>query len=201
VEASATRPCSNKPCPKMVTLRISADLCEACYCYQRLNGKPRRKFEKSAGYYRTGPHGYLVIRQEGHPLAHRSGWVYEHRFVAYVKHGGVCPPCFWCGRHLQWKKAVVDHLNEQKADNRPENVEVSCNTCNRMRGLMIGFIQNALPERLEQFISLVREQNAKNTAKRPPLVSGWSCRHKSDRQEGQDMPTHHHVDTQSEVSM
>lgn len=108
-----------------------------------LDPKPLHQYETSAGY--------ISLFRPEHPLANKSGRVSEHRAVAYELHGGVCPKCFWCGCSLQWGDAVVDHLNEDKADNAPTNLVVACSPCNRARGAMLQFVAVMRPEALTVF--------------------------------------------------
>lgn len=58
--------------------------------------------------------GYVLVRVgTSHHLADVRGYAYEHRVVAEQK----------LGRRLQ-DGELVHHLNENKQDNRPENLEV-----------------------------------------------------------------------------
>ena len=76
------------------------------------------------GKYRTGKRygaykdkvlisGYYYIYKPDHPNANKMGYVAEHRLVAEEK----------IGRYLK-ENEVVHHINENKLDNRPENLEV-----------------------------------------------------------------------------
>jgi hypothetical protein len=64
-----------------------------------------------------------------------------HRQVLLATIGPGWHRCHWCNRPVSWDLTypasiaglVVDHLNEVKDDNRPENLVASCNPCNSGR--------------------------------------------------------------------
>ena len=124
--------------------------CEKHY-YRKRRGKDPA-CDPTFGYRTKTSTGYMILRVANHPLATSNKSVGEHRAVMYNHFSGVCPDCFWCGRKLDWKFAVVDHLNEKKCDNRVENLAVSCNRCNRARGAMKHFIKDLLPERISKLV-------------------------------------------------
>lgn len=97
--------------------------------------------------------GYLVAHDPSHPLANEAGTVSQHRMAAFEKYGDGEHPCHWCGDVLPWPHLDVDHLNEVKSDNTPDNLVVACAPCNRMRGAMKRFIRRMLPSRLSEFAS------------------------------------------------
>lgn len=62
----------------------------------------------------TASNGYVLIRVgKNHHLADCRGYAYEHRLVAEVMLGRPLKP-----------NEIVHHKNQQKDDNRPENIEV-----------------------------------------------------------------------------
>lgn len=156
--------CQVQKCTAPAT-RVGHGLCEKHY------GRIRRlgTFEVQPRVMLQVVGGYIQIKDADHPLAQVSnGWVFQHRAVAYEKYGPGPHPCHWCGAVHEWPDLVVDHLNEQKADNRPENLVVACNPCNRMRGGMIPFIKRMLPERLSEFIATFEHMRAE-----PAVSKEW----------------------------
>jgi len=89
----------------------------------------------------------------------------EHRKVMYDMLGPGPQTCFWCGVTLEWPEAVVDHLNEDKQDNRPENLVVACNNCNRARGAMLPFIERLRPEAVEVLVATIRSHHDRKTGR------------------------------------
>ena len=146
-------------CCKGRATRVGARMCE-----KHFSRIVRRKVEperKAFAYRYLKGEGYVALLEPGHPLAGRGGHVYEHRAVVYAAHGyGPCPTCHWCGCGLDWRRAVVDHLNEIKDDNRLENLVVSCNKCNRARGAFLSMTSRILPERVDQLLDLCRAHAA-----------------------------------------
>lgn len=83
---------------------------------------------------------YVTKYLPGHPAASKSGRIYVHRMIVFDRLGGMGAPCHWCGTDLTWFRPkgaaddlCVDHLNGDRADNRPENLVTACNRCNSGR--------------------------------------------------------------------
>ena len=83
---------------------------------------------------------YRTKYEPHHPLASKHGIVYVHRKVLYDEIGPGPHACHWCGAEIDWKpkgtpgELQPDHLNNDGADNRPENLVPSCRRCNTTRG-------------------------------------------------------------------
>jgi hypothetical protein len=73
-------------------------------------------------------------------LALKNGSVLEHRAVLYDKIGPGPHPCYRCGKNLLWFVAdpvkadprliQADHLDDDRSNNDPSNLEPCCHACN-----------------------------------------------------------------------
>lgn len=147
--------CAHDGCNRTAQHRSPAgELCHSCYSqFIRTGGTvrlPRRMQSQRKS-------GYITLTSPGHPLSHANGSVFEHRLVMWEVCHGECGECYWCNAALTWPNAVVDHLNERKNDNRPENLVFSCNTCNVLRGSILGFLHRVSPDRLNEALELARQ--------------------------------------------
>lgn len=140
--------CTRPQCRRPAT-RSGGTLCEVHYYRKRRTGRFDLPPPSTA---QTHSHGYVIRKAPQHPLAGKTGWVFEHRLVAYDKYGDGPHPCHWCGVSLMWPDIVVDHLNEKKTDNRPGNLVVACSPCNRARGSMVSFIRRMQEHRIADLI-------------------------------------------------
>lgn len=101
--------------------------------YQRLwrHGSFARLRSEGPGY--VNEEGYRVLGVKEHPAAPKgSRQVYEHRAVFYDHNGPGPHRCHWCDILLdqEWH---VDHLDYDRANNRPDNLKASCVHCNTSR--------------------------------------------------------------------
>lgn len=133
----------------------------AAYC-EKHYGRVRRgvsiENDRAHLYSYISGAGYVVLtNRSGHPLADKEGRLTEHRFVAYEKHEGKCPECYWCGKLLDWSNAVIDHLDENKQNNVPNNLAIACNPCNRARGSLLPFVASLKDDVVQKFFDRIIE--------------------------------------------
>lgn len=86
-------------------------------------------------------YGYIMLSgKQDHPLSKLDGVLAEHRMVLHAKIGPGPHNCYWCRCVVVWSSVdwksnlVVDHLDDDRTNNDPANLEPSCNLCNWNRG-------------------------------------------------------------------
>lgn len=115
-----------------------ADYISQCVCQKhyfrmmRYGTYELTKVGRGKDRYQNGK-GYQMLKIQSHPLAMKNGLVYEHRKVVFDRFGEAIPPCEKCGKHVTWKTAHIDHIDEVITNNSPENLRVLCRACNVMR--------------------------------------------------------------------
>jgi hypothetical protein len=103
--------------------------------------------------------GYVLVRVgKGHHLADLRGYAYEHRIVAEEK----------LGRRLQ-PGEQVHHVSGDKADNRPENLEV------------LTQVEHAVEHRSRTDLRMPDEEN-------PTVLCECGCGHSFERFDGEGRP-------------
>jgi len=70
-----------------------------------------------------------------HKLSSKGGLIREHTVVAYAKYGDTLPNCELCDKELYWggRSTHIDHMDNNKSNNNPENLRPLCNGCNSSR--------------------------------------------------------------------
>lgn len=116
-----------------VANRKAAGLCEKHYMRQRRHGSTDRAVVVTPGLLKH-THGYLLAHAPEHALRRSSSRVYEHRIVYHAHHGDGPFACHWCSMTITWDDMHVDHLNDVRGDNHPDNLVASCACCNQKRG-------------------------------------------------------------------
>jgi len=131
--------CSIDGCEKASRAR---GWCQMHYRRWSLHGDPNVATKRKLINRRIRNGGYIQVRQPEHPLANPDGWVWEHRVVLLASIGPGTHPCHWCGKDVSWdysvgpdngRALVVDHLDEQRANNVLSNLVPSCVVCNLHR--------------------------------------------------------------------
>ena len=137
--AKPYRQCTIEGCTTAARTK-SADLCKKHYHRNYRHGSVNADFRAAL----TAPTSrYKRAYAPTHPLADIRGNAYAHRIILFDHIGPGEHPCHWCGDAVEWGTQVghprnlnVDHINEDKGDNRPENLVPSCPSCNVGRSLL-----------------------------------------------------------------
>lgn len=91
---------------------------------------------RKRNYRYINPAGYHAIYEPDHPLAQAGGYVYEHRFVLFNDKGYSINKCEMCGAEWSWDdiyNSHVDHIDEDRSNNKLSNLRPLCNSCNTRR--------------------------------------------------------------------
>lgn len=115
---------------------------------------PEGRFGDSSPRWQGGRHkqksGYVIVYAPGHPRSGRYNRTFEHIVVAEKT----------IGRYLT-KDEVVHHLNGDKQDNRPENLEVLLRKDHVHAHHMKGTRITALHDEIKRLQSILDEHNIK----------------------------------------
>lgn len=132
---------------------VRSAVCDLDGCEKPSPGMPfcpmhRERLRRNGTFERQAPSrrhthsmGYYLVKRSGHPTANGQGWAYEHRVILFDAIGPGWHPCHHCGMQVSWELTypesvdalVVDHLDEDRANNHLENLVPSCNPCNFAR--------------------------------------------------------------------
>lgn len=113
--------------------RVGAGLCEAHYMRVRRRGTVASAFESSPEKTKQSA-GYVLVKAKGHPRSLGLQRAYEHRVVFTDVFGEGPFKCNWCSKKVTWSDMHVDHLDDDKENNHPDNLVASCQVCNQKRG-------------------------------------------------------------------
>lgn len=143
VQPRPWRTCSIVGCEKASRTR-EGRLCEMHYVRHYRRGTFDLKQRADS---RRDARGYVWTYAPAHPIAGKSGVLYEHRAVLYDTRGPSTHLCHWCRREVEWsgngkRKLVVDHLDGNKGNNDPANLLPSCHRCNSTRGLFQQWVED-----------------------------------------------------------
>lgn len=122
--------CSIEGCLEIAN-RIKHGVCEKHHARIRRNGTSDTIITHKEKYNHS--QGYILLHKPDHPLATKTT-VFEHRYVYYEQYGEGPFNCYLCGREVGWSNLHIDHLNDNKTDNRIDNLKPSCAVCNQSRG-------------------------------------------------------------------
>lgn len=107
-------------------------VCQMHYFRMMRNGSYELAARKTKYRYTTA-NGYEKLHHPDHALADSSGYVYEHRHV-YFESGKPHDSCAICGASVDWSSLHIDHIDNDKSNNRIDNLRATCRGCNTFRG-------------------------------------------------------------------
>lgn len=132
-KSAEDRVCRVKECERKARYK-SARLCQKHYFRLRRYGTTDTVRAGKAKPRLVTPNGYVRVYAPKHPIAEPGGYVFEHRKVAYDARDGEISKCERCQIVcVSWETCHVDHDDDNRKNNSPENLLVCCNGCNVMR--------------------------------------------------------------------
>lgn len=125
--------CKIEGCEKSAVYK-SDQVCQMHYFRFMRNGTYDTVRKRAYRY--INPAGYHSIYEPEHCLAQKNGYVYEHRFNLFNEKGRSISKCELCNSPWSWDdiyNSHVDHIDEDKSNNKPINLRPLCNSCNTKR--------------------------------------------------------------------
>lgn len=110
----------------------SAKLCQKHYFRLMRNGTTNTI--RARKYRARNAAGYQLVFEPKHPLANKSGYVYEHRFVYFNEVCSSPNKCEICNTEISWDTLHIDHKDNDVTNNKPVNLRATCRPCNTFRG-------------------------------------------------------------------
>jgi len=110
--------------------------------YNLKTKEEKKKIKRLNKYRVVTPNGYHKVYEPDCPISEKSGYIFEHRYIVYQKMGSLLGVCRKCNKDIDWSTVHIDHINNDKTDNRIENLRPLCRACNVMRGHAIGTKSN-----------------------------------------------------------
>jgi predicted DNA-binding protein (UPF0251 family) len=107
--------------------------------------------------------GYVLVKSPGHPFADKRGYVREHRLVMEQT----------LGRYLH-PKEVVHHIDGDKRNNAPSNLEVFQTNADHLRHELTGKTPNYSPDglrRMRENAQRINRLRSASTARSKKLVA------------------------------
>ena len=148
-----TSTCNVEGCDK-VAVRLKFTICEMHYMRQ----KRHDSFEATQKIPTLTDTGYMTCYNKAHPIASKSGYLFEHRRILWESIGPGTHQCYWCGSDVTWgatgkEKLVVDHLDGVKTNNDISNLKAACQPCNGSRGFLESWLRT--PDKRQALLKML----------------------------------------------
>jgi 5-methylcytosine-specific restriction endonuclease McrA len=108
-------------------------LCQKHYFRQYRNGTINLTRKAAKPRITMPGRGYQLVHDPKHPLAHKNGYVFEHRKIVFDLIGFSLCKCEICGAPESWETVHIDHIDNNPKNNAPENLRPLCRACNTRR--------------------------------------------------------------------
>lgn len=124
--------CKVDDCDRKISYK-EANLCQKHYFRLRRTGSTELKPKSENAGRCKNKSGYVMVKDNDHPLVMKNGYVYEHRKVVFSKYCFDVPPCTLCSKKVTWDNLHIDHIDNVVDNNNENNLRVLCRACNVMR--------------------------------------------------------------------